>query len=529
MSWQLRQVVNILLAHTYDLFVSYIQVLYRQETEKPKLSTMEAAAQSWSARLVNSVSMLSPLIGPDLHVLVENAFCPHNARSYCGVDLFGRPLFREPCTNMRRRVCPSTVQPQDASVSGAATEGVSGICVGASRHVYYTFAAVSEHISRTSNQEEKCESHTVQGAPDMTTGAIAAEEGTMGNSSPKPSLSSDQQMSDFIEKTLSQSYSGSIVRLMCQSQLSSGRFMCCATMMAAISLPLGSATSSSVTSSSVTSWVQKCLFAAARSQPCPLAPAANNPEALDQPTDSPNQDPHNATSRVHSTLFKQSPLYRILRSLGFGSSQALLQTASSPRSPVNAAFAKLLSRSYPEFELRRICEQEMYVSYSGNAHDGGCLVNTPCFSGRDGMETPRREAGRSRPRASSADDVAATSEAYVSTPSPQGPGYTAVPLHGRASSKFSIPPFATGRRVSAEVLLRGLATAALMVGAIDIVVVSHTINLDRQHLPLLYYSMCCCMFLFVFHISMYLYPFLPFLDCELCLCSWWRPCTPAKT
>merc|ERR1712137_1070767 len=48
--------------------------------------------------------------------------------------------------------------------------------------------------------------------------------------------------------------------------------------------------------------------------------------------------------------------------------------------------------------------------------------------------------------------------------------FTAVPSHGRASSKFSTPSFRHGKRVSIEELLKGLAAAAWMAGAIDVIV-----------------------------------------------------------
>lgn len=408
-------------------------MLFRQKTEKSKRSSIETVAQTLSTRIISSVSMLTPFIGSDLHVLVENALCPQNARSNCGVDVFGWPLFRDSITNIRRKQIDPTANNTHALDASVCSEEDSewGICVGDSRHIYNTFAAVNKDITKRRKQN----------SADILVQSSAASDGSTTSAS---DLTSGEIMSEQMAKTLCYSYSGSIIRLMCRSLLTAGRFMCGATMMAVIMQSLGAASASSVSS-----WVQNCVFSVSCSHPSPIAHL--------QPTDPHSSSPYN--ERTYVALFKKSPLFLILRALGF-SSKDQLKTSSSLHSPINATFGKSMSHSFSDIELRKLCEKEMYVSYSSNADDGGCLVNTPCFSGRDVSDAPHREGSVSD--SSAADEI---------TSSPRT-GYTAVPLHGRASSKFAIPKLISRGRLSTESLLRGLAAAALIVGAIDIVVVS---------------------------------------------------------
>lgn len=448
-------------------------------------------ASSIGQRLVSSVSLLTPFLGSDLQILVENTVCPHNARSYSGIDIYGNPLYREPCTNIRVKQVSCALGEE---ISDGTKPAVRGVCVGASRHMYYTFAAVNEH--------NMCKASRNRPSSGMTpTSSIPS------NSAGSPVFTGEQQMQQGVEHILQASYSGSIIRIMCKTLLENGKFMCCATMMATITVPLLSTPSSS-SKNVTTSWVQKCLFNTySRPAPVMLKRKRNGHdrrEPLEETLNEENDVP----------IFKQSILYQILRALGFAT-QTELSPGTPPHSAFNKTFSTLMSRYYQEFQLRKKCETEMFVSYSRNSEDGGCLVAAPCFSGKDAL-TPsssslRAKAGRqarsdsvdsvltedvcvhSSPREDISHHTAASTvaETVAGADDPPRPSqhpfsrvqpmtFTAVPSHGRASSKFSTPSFRHGKRVSTEELLKGLAAAAWMAGAIDVIVVSRN-NINAMY------------------------------------------------
>ena len=462
-----------------------MQVIYRQQLQSAPSSSVYAVARTLSQRLVSTVSLLSPFLGSDLHILVEDTLCPQNERAYSGVDLYAEALYREPCTNVRLKKLPVGAEGRDgedvvvdavtgdaviddnaAHPSPASTElsthsrqEVYGVSVGTSQHVYYAFLAANQYRSHDTSRKSATGSSPVTGP---TAGSAKG---------------SDHDVQVAVQHLLHQSYSGTIVRMMCKSLLEHSKFMCCATMMAAITSPLSIESSAS----DVKSWVEKALFST-YSSPSPI---------MLQQYERCRQSNHEVND-FSPPVFKQSSLYQLLRVMGFHT-QDKLCTGSEPHGAENSLFAKIMARSYQEFELRRKCETEMYVHFSGSADEAGCLVNTHCFSGREAEQRSIGATKASRRRTVSLDESITSSGEHPSAlqgnpsslpgqPSLQHKGrsaalrvgYTAVPLHGRAASKFTIPSFSTGRRACVGALLRGLAAAAWMIGAIDIIVVSGT-------------------------------------------------------
>jgi len=433
------------------LDVMAAELIYRQERGDVPRSVVMKAVHTVGEQLVESVSLLTPLIGPDLHVLMQDAFSPHNPRTYTHVDLFHRPLYWERATRIRRHCgkshtydsCVDTgsncvpmehlfrTSANSSDDHNPQTAGVRGICIGESMHVYYAFSSVvlqSNPAVETYDQDRLDDSE-----PHLERIATPYSEG-------------DIQVA--VEGILRDSYTGGIVSMACRDLIATKKWYSCAIIMASINTHLLTSNSSTV------SWLERSLF------------MSHHSSSHESPIHNSSED------------FKSSSLYQIVRSFEL---QHIKIVVGSPLNSVcNRSLDRVFSRTLPEFELRKRCETEMFVSFAENTHDGGCLVNLPCLSGKDVMSNRVRFDARDRcpSNLDASDDnnleertghtVSSTQSMDESAPR-GGPGFTAVPLHGRAASKFSVPTFSKGKALSVEQLLRGLAAAAWMVDRIDVV------------------------------------------------------------
>jgi hypothetical protein len=103
----------------------------------------------------------------------------------------------------------------------------------------------------------------------------------------------------------------------------------------------------------------------------------------------------------------------------------------------NIEIKRLLTSTWAEFEIRKKCEMEMFVSYSEHQSDGGCLISLPSYHNNHQV----------------------TSDSHLQNPHSHV-GYTSVSCHGRAASQFAIPTLAHGKTLTVSQLMRGIATAA---------------------------------------------------------------------
>lgn len=353
-------------------------MLYNHNIWRASTSPVKFVVERVGSQLVNGISYLSPLIGSDLHNLVEDTFQPHNSRSYCGVDLYQHPLYRDTTTNLHlhdtahlRNFPQRDPVHNDESASdteeGLATNSIRGLSLSKSSYVYSAFAVWNHQLSHLSHR----------------------------STIPSPPL----DLQNSVRYTLQHSYSSIALRQLLSTLLQNGQLISCGTLMTIVNHHL------TTSSSNTTSWFSHSLFS------------------------------HHSTSHFPSPV--QRPHIVKLMMKAFNMLHFEVNPGRPFHSSQNTEIKRLLTSVWAEFEIRKRCEMEMFVSYSEHQSDGGCLISLPSYHNNHQV----------------------TTDSHLKNPHSHV-GYTSVSCHGRASSQFSIPTLCHGKLLTVSQLMKGIATAA---------------------------------------------------------------------
>lgn len=341
-------------------------------------------------QLVNGISYLNPLIGSDLHNLVEDTFQPHNSRSYSGINLYHFPLYKDSTANLRIHETATFQFNKSSTTNNDQGENIRAHAVAKSRYVYTAFAAWNQVLSN-------------------------CRQGHVGSTS-------SFDLTTSLQETLLDSYSSIAMKHLITSLLQNSQIMSCAAVVSILNYHL------STSSSNTTTWFSRSFFSLS-SQP------------------------------LHFTKLLK-PLIKAFNLL-----HCEIHPGKPAQSPQNHEMLKILNSLCPEFDIRKKCEMEMFVSHSEHQSDGGCLITFPSYHNNHLISTGNIHSQDSHLL-----------------------GYTSISSHGRASSQFTIPILGDGKTFTISQLLRGLATTSLITQSYDIllfVAILHC-RLDIVHHLLLY-------------------------------------------
>lgn len=138
----------------------------------------------------------------------------------------------------------------------------------------------------------------------------------------------------------------------------------------------------------------------------------------------------------------------------------------------NHEIYKLLKRVLAEYELRRKCEVEMYVSNSEHHSNNGCLISMLSYSNQNhnyhhhhsNSHSQHENEHQHQHNQNQPTNTNTNVNVNVNTNINQNEyaRYTSTPLHGRASSQFTIPTLSNGKLITISQLMKGIATVSLI-------------------------------------------------------------------
>lgn len=156
----------------------------------------------------------------------------------------------------------------------------------------------------------------------------------------------------------------------------------------------------------------------------------------------------------HSNIFLTNPPAQLMKSFMkvFDLLHLEFYTNLSLNHQQNRDIYKILRRILAEYELRKKCEIEMYVSNSEHHSNSGCLIFMSNYSNQNHNSNNNSSNNNHNYNKGNVDNK--INHEYIKS--------TSIPLHGRASSQFTIPSLSNGKLITISQLMKGIATASLI-------------------------------------------------------------------